>query len=449
MKLEVNNNHKKADIKLSTRLKPILTTILGVTLSVSLLSGCYSHVDDNGFYIGTDYASVSSTSMNKHFYIGTLDDLDNFKASLEANPDISVITINNKLNDIEFNEENYGFLRNYNIKVLELDNIHVNPTFLESLGSIELLKLKSFSTYYANVDYSRIDNLKRIEFYYMGVYDYPVFLTNQMINDLRMNNVDIYLDKVDIDDVISLNNGIDDIVKNDLNINENSSDIDKLNEILLYILENFEYDEVVANNNANNIDDTKLVSSFYAKGIMDALYNKKGNIICGNYSALFQALANRVGLTSYYVTSSTHAWNLVCFNGERYYVDSTWLDTGSVSVKGGNFQINRFENSEDAIRNGNGPSLEWYLENIYNVHDDSHKIDFLPSNNFEYIEYLPNEEDIEEKEDMGNYLYEIIVSGERYIADASTILGILITLGIARKVIKKANKKEEKHRKYR
>ena len=52
-------------------------------------------------------------------------------------------------------------------------------------------------------------------------------------------------------------------------------------------------------------------------------------------------------------------------------------------------------------------------------------------------------------EDMGNYLYEIIVSGERYIADASTILGILITLGIARKVIKKVNKKEEKHRKYR
>lgn len=448
MKLEVNNNHKKAKISNKSKLKSILTSILGVTLSVTLLSGCYSHVDDNGFYIGTDYASISSSTINKHFYIGTLEDLDNFKATLESNPDISVLTIDNKLTDIEFNEENYGFLRNYNIKVLDLININVNPTFLESLGSVELLKLKSYKTFCANVDYTKIDNLKRIEFYYMDVYDYPVFLTNKMIEDLRMRNIDIYLHNVNINDVISLNNGIDDIVKNDLNINEKSSDIDKLNEILLYILENFEYDEVVANNNANNIEDSKLVSSFYTNGIMSALYNKKGNIICGNYAALFQALANRVGLTSYYVTSSNHAWNLVCFNGERYYVDSTWLDTGSVSVKGGSFQINRFEKSEDAIRNGNGPSLEWYLENVYNVHDDSHKIDFLPSNDFDYVEYIPIEEE-KEPFDLGDYLYEIIVSGERYIANASTILGILITLGIARKVIKKVNKKEDKHRKYR
>lgn len=448
MKLEVNNSHKKAKISNNSKLKPILTTILGVTLSVSLLSGCYSHVDDNGFYIGTDYASISSTTMNRHFYIGTLDDLDNFKATLESNPDISVLTIDNRLTDIEFNEENYGFLRNYNIKVLDLININVNPTFLESLGSVELLRLKSYKTFYANVDYTKIDNLKRIEFYYMDVYDYPVFLTNKMIEDLRMRNIDIYLHNVNINDVISLNNGIDDIVKNDLNINENSSDIDKLNEILLYILENFEYDDIVASNNANNIEDSKLVSSFYTNGALDALYNKNGNIICGNYAALFQALANRVGLTSYYVTSPNHAWNLVCFNGERYYIDSTWLDTGSVSVKGGSFQINRFEKSEDAIRNGNGPSLEWYLENIYNVHDDSHKIDFLPSNDFDYVEYIPIEDE-KEPFDLGDYLYEIIVSGERYIANASTILGILITLGIARKVIKKVNQKEEKHRKYR
>lgn len=447
MKLEVNNNHKKADIKISTKLKPILTTVLGVTLSVSLLTGCYSHVEDKGFYLSTDYASIASNNINKYFNIETLDDLDNFKVTLEANPDISVITINNKLNDIEFNEENYGFLRNYNIKVLELNNIHVNPTFLESLGSIELLRLKSYRTYYANVDYSKIDNLKRIEFYYMGVYDYPVFLTNQMINDLRLRDIDIYLDKVDIDDVISLNYGIDDIVSK-LGVNEHSTDIDKLNAILLYILENFSYDEVVASNNANDIDDSKLVRSFYTNGIMDGLYNKNGNIICGNYSALFQALANRLGLTSYYVTSPNHAWNLVCFNGERYYVDSTWLDTGSVSVKGGNFQINRYENSEDAIRNGSGPSLEWYLENVYNVHDESHDIDFLPSNNFDYVEYIP-QEDVEEHKDLGDYLYELIISGERYITDANTILAILITLGLARKVIKLANKKEENNRKYR
>ena len=450
MRLEVNSNHKKADIKLSTKMKPIFTTVLGTALSLTLLTGCYSHVTDNGFYIGTDYASVSTKNMENTFYINNFDDIDKLKTKLEIEPNISVIRINNKLNSVEFNEENYGFLRNYDIKVLDLINFNINPTFLESLGSIELLRIMSPIAYYSNIDFTRIDNLKRIEFYYMQLYDYPIFLTNEMINTLKSRGVDIYLDNVRLENVVSLNEGIDDIVKNNLDINENSSDIDKLNTILLYILENFEYDEIVSNNNANNIDDHNYVSSFYTNGVMSALYNKKGNIICGNYAALFQALANRVGLTSYYVTSDNHAWNMVCFGNERYYVDSTWLDTGSVSVKGGTFQINRYEKSEDAIRSGNGPSLDWYLEHIYNVGDVSHMAHFIPSNSFDYVEYIPKEIEESNQINMEDYFYELIIGGERYISTASTILGILLTLGLAKKVIKKVNEQEEKNnRRYR
>lgn len=56
-----------------------------------------------------------------------------------------------------------------------------------------------------------------------------------------------------------------------------------------------------------------------------------GRTVCAGYARAFQYLMQRLGIPCYYCTGysgESHAWNIVCLEGEYYNVDVTWDDTG-------------------------------------------------------------------------------------------------------------------------
>ena len=63
---------------------------------------------------------------------------------------------------------------------------------------------------------------------------------------------------------------------------------------------------------------------FDLSSIYGALVNKKA--VCAGYAKATQYLLNLCGIECLYVTSDTHAWNMVKIEGEYYHLDTTWGD---------------------------------------------------------------------------------------------------------------------------
>lgn len=60
------------------------------------------------------------------------------------------------------------------------------------------------------------------------------------------------------------------------------------------------------------------------RSIYGVFVNKKA--VCAGYAKAMQYLLNRCGIECTYVTSDTHAWNLVKLEGDYYHMDVTWGD---------------------------------------------------------------------------------------------------------------------------
>jgi hypothetical protein len=56
------------------------------------------------------------------------------------------------------------------------------------------------------------------------------------------------------------------------------------------------------------------------------------NAVCSGYTAIFSALAHKLGMPIYSVGGTAkglnHIWNAIDVDGETYYIDATWGDTG-------------------------------------------------------------------------------------------------------------------------
>ena len=95
-------------------------------------------------------------------------------------------------------------------------------------------------------------------------------------------------------------------------VNSSWSDFEKIVYINDYLATLCEYDKKLTNPNCYN-----------AYGVLvDHI------AVCNGYSLAFNSLADKLGIKSYLVTSSTlnHAWNLVELNGNYYMLDVTWND---------------------------------------------------------------------------------------------------------------------------
>lgn len=163
----------------------------------------------------------------------------------------------------------------------------------------------------------------------------------------------------------------------DLNI----SDEEKIRIITLYVIRKLNYDSDVSLELDNHEEKT---TEYNAKPIYHALYSD--NVICANYAALFQALANRVGLDTYQLFSDNHTWNMVNINGTYQCVDTTFLDSEVVAYKGvGRILSNtKDDTTESLIATNREEELQYYgfdLNDFEIVSSQSHLATHLPVEN--------------------------------------------------------------------
>lgn len=70
----------------------------------------------------------------------------------------------------------------------------------------------------------------------------------------------------------------------------------------------------------------------YADSIIPLEYHTDASIllnnetVCEGYAKAFNLLCNSVGVETYYIHSSDHAWNIVKLGGHYFHVDTTWDD---------------------------------------------------------------------------------------------------------------------------
>lgn len=107
------------------------------------------------------------------------------------------------------------------------------------------------------------------------------------------------------------------------------SDEDKLDDIILYVINQIEYDSSAA-------EDIALANYYNDYPLSSAIHSDLGT--CVSYATLFKAIANRVGLDNYQVSSYVHTWNMVKLSGESEYksYDLTGLDKPFTALRSTN-----------------------------------------------------------------------------------------------------------------
>ena len=315
------------------------------------------------------------------------------------------------LTHIELKKDDYKFLRNSGcIESLSMGgNLIFEPGFIESLTSIKKLSLMLQEGNHT-FDCSKLGFLDELEL--TDPYTAAVYITQEDYDALLKKGVKVtFTEPEDLAKFKEINKRLDDIVDS-LSVDENSSDQEKLDAILCYVLDNLTYDPEVSAALRNNEPHDSLTRSFYYDGqLYGAL--EKDTAICGNYAALTNALAERLKLDTYYLVSTNHAWSLVEVEGKQYYVDSTWLDSDSLYREETTEEYDEYGRlvssttmfvpvpAADAIRDGRGKELDWYMENPNsypksNGQAESHIVINLPS----FFNLNPQEEqdEIENKE---------------------------------------------------
>jgi len=288
-------------------------------------------------------------------------------------------------------------------------------------------------------------NLKKINFGDAGAYDLAIFLTNHKIQELYSRDIEIVCEEGVLDETIELNKELDNIIKK-IDIKASDSDQEKINKILFYVLDNLEYDENIAYYNSNNIEHSDESAKFYQDGNLYGVFEMNGKAICGNYTALFQALSNRAGIESYYLLSHNHAWNLVNVDGEYYYMDTTWIDdedTIVITMGQNGESTTTVKTAKEKILNGEEDDVKWYMmhPDVAKEYDqmNSHEVINMP-NNIIIQPYEKNDENIAQSK------FKISINNKVWIVSGAVVVGILAGLGIA--VKKKKDKRKKRMEQY-
>lgn len=346
-----------------------------------------------------------------------------------------------------YSEENLSFLNNDKLSTFDLcGNLVVDKNFLYNMKTLKRLGL--FYDSAINLDTDRVSELEKLTniCFLEEPYTTAIYVDTDDYNKLKDKGIEIdFLDDYYKNKFEEANRELDNIVLN-LGLKEDVSNQEKLNRIILYTLDNFEYDMDINDMLANG--ESPSTDKFYKEGYLKAIIEGDGKIICGNYAAIISALVKRAGMDMFMLKSSNHAWNLVELDGEYYYVDATTLDA-----------FNYYEYDDDFVRNliecGDASSLEWYMkeyqsneklgemytisntsyEDIDNIIENNNKVDI----NYDEIAVYMEEVELEEN-------YDVNVGNNHRSINGGALLGILVGLGFARKVYNNNVKKKKGHK---
>lgn len=357
-----------------------------------------------------------------------------------------------------FNEEKYEFLRDVpSISSLVIGDhntsMNLDSFFIQSLRNVSELSLGlDYNSNFKYRDLTYLDSL-----YLDGKpYDTCIYFSNEIIDSLIKAGVKV--DGLEMDTFIEASATIHDIADG-LGLYSDSTDLEKLNAILTYVLSNFSY---VENIEAYDLLGEKKYQSFYREGHLTGFFENYEQI-CGNYASMVSALGREVGLDTYNLISKTHAWNAVEIGDYYYYVDPTWLDTGVLFIPHegpGDGNYNSLFDAvgvEELFLKGDLESikdLEWYLEDPLDIVQDftdvHHQLEVIP----EGLSIVPIPEKVEYYTKEG-YDYKNLVSnskihqeymishkGKHYQVPFGVVFGLLTGLGVG-KLIKK--KKEDEN----
>ena len=385
MKLEINKNHKKANLK-NLKFKNRLTaTFLSTVAAITIFSGCSKQnifnqndninpteivevtEDYNIFEYNKDEDTIIKSKMQKISHNNQVDIPDMFKNVLlnfKSNEE-NIITIEDLENlalyncgstDATIDYDNYKFLFSPNLNCLVIDDFNVQKDLIESLPNIKTLDISSNTDMVLinyNLDYQRLTNLDTLII--SNPYTIAVHMNKNDIETLTQNNVKIidksYENQVPL--LLEINEKIDKIVE-ELNINNNSTEEEKIDKIIMYAINNLTYDSKISKDlsEGNNISSNLFYENGFLYGALEL-----DTQICGNYSALIGALCERVGINEINQMSSVHSWNLVYVDGNNYYVDSTLIDINIQDEQ----DINEMKQNE------------WYMQDPNQKTDYTHK----------------------------------------------------------------------------
>lgn len=540
MELEVNRSHKKIDLK---NLKRSSRNILiGGIVGLSIFSG----VNQTPVYASSTSISNDASSTNIDIpdeYISAIQtclpngmSIDNItKSDLERldflylmldedSPSLDFLKYCKNLKSLSINLkcdgnkcgalstinslENlsevgiYSLDKNYTLSPSDLEFINTSATLEKlSISNCDLTpgvedninKVKVFDyglddySRSVDIDFSKLTNLDELDLSDNKPYTVAIYLNSSEYNELVNNGVNIvFSSEEDKNKYLDACSRLDAIV-NSLDVNESSSDKEKLDAILVYTLENLEYDKGVSQALMNNDPNVaSIANGFYEDGeLYGVLY--RDSAICGNYGALVEALSDRLSSPekSTTISSSNHLWNLMDIDGESYYVDATWLDQQNTmefvrSEENPGVMEGVSVSAADEIKSGKTDTLDWYMENPnseYIATIDNEKESHIPERSLP--EYMPentqdfsqakeieeesstsNAEDIVDKDVENNRedassntskkvdsskKVNIKINGKVIGATIGGLVGVMSALGGAIHVVKK--KKEMKRRK--
>ena len=392
------------------------------------------------------YIVMASDNMN---VLSTIDNMPNLnKLSLR-----NIYSLANGDYSASLNVLNGKFIfGSKNFTSLDVSNINIDSELLKNLPSLSKLNIEkhgSDASYY-DLDYNVLTNLESLSFSNASenISDIATFLDSSSYNNLIENGVEVKFSNEDDFYAFMTYNSILDTCMYELNLSNDMTDSQKIARITSYVLDNLVYDETVANN--LEYDSEK----FYKDGFLYGAFMNETQI-CGNYAALFQALAKRAGVNSNLLISPTHAWNVVSVEGDYYIVDSTWLDL--MSVKTTSVDINNMNEIEyidsqssvsSLINSNNTKNLNWYLSPVNSISTldttGSHNSINIPS----YINIIPleevsnNEAIINDSKNLDRNVYEVNVDGKTYLVNGAILIGLALFFGAARALQKR--KKEMK-----
>lgn len=362
------------------------------------------------------FAITDDASLEWMNYLGKIDNLSLVLHTEDTSVLKDIKKLNNvssidisTFNNLDFTLDDFSFLKNSTATTtLRLYGFNIAPGALEQLTHLKKLSLMTDGNY--EVDFTKLTHLKELDFSLAEPYDVAMDLTSEEYKTLQDAGVKItFNNPEELSDYIRINAELDEVVKS-LGVDKNSSDQEKIDAILIHVLDSLEYDQDVSTAIRNNIEHTELTRSFYEGGKLYGALEKE-TAICGNYAAYVQALAERLNLPSYYLISDNHAWNLITINGEQYYVDATWLDGSGVRVQSQekytdpetglvyDSYTSTFVPAQEAIASGNTEGLDWYMEDPSNYpysenQAESHEVINLPS----FIKITPQMGEKEEPE---------------------------------------------------
>ena len=158
----------------------------------------------------------------------------------------------------------------------------------------------------------------------------------------------------------------------------------------------FEYLAGTVSYNASAPDNQNIISVFL-----------NGETVCQGYASATQYLLTKLGIPSVIVTGTAngeaHAWNLVCMDGEYYYVDTTWGNSRyswDDETASNRINYNYFGVTTEEIEKTHTPGEGWKLPECTATTDN-----YFVHEHLYYTEWQP--------EDIGSVFRQAWENGER------------------------------------